>query len=64
MVQIEVPARGVEEAQQQAWKRWYRRPVQTEFDTLLCAAFAAQDTGRPADEEGGAVADEAQSRTS
>ena len=60
LVRIEVPARSVEEARQEAWKRWYRRPVQTEFDALLRAAFATQDTGRPADEEGGAGAEEAE----
>ena len=48
-VRIEVPARSPEEAQREAWKRWYRRPVETDLDELMRAAFATEDTGRPAD---------------
>ena len=49
-IRIEVPARSPEEAQRVAWKRWYQRPVRTELDELMRAAFATEDTRKPAEQ--------------
>ena len=50
-VRIEVPARSPEEARRVAWKRWYRRPVQSGLDELMRDALDAQDTGKPVEGE-------------
>ena len=49
-IRIEVPARTPEEAQRVAWERWYQRPVRTELDELMRAAFATEDTRKPAEQ--------------
>ena len=48
-VRLVVAARSDEEARSLAWRRWYGREPATELELLLRAAFAATDSGNPAD---------------
>ena len=60
-IRIEVAACSPEEAQREAWRRWYRRPVRDDLDELMRAAFSTVNTGRPVHEEEQSKAGEADS---